>query len=190
MHTPTHLHGLAGSEDRYGFHADITPENILFFRTTNPRDPGLLAVSDFGLSSLHRADSRSRIPNNEVAGAPGNGYRPPECDIEGGLVTRVYDVWTLGCLFLEMLTWLVGGRALLKEFQEERKTRYVITGGLRKMFYEVYESAAVGAVHIRGAARDTKRLYEIQVNPKVTQVRHTITTLLSSFLESDVFQSG
>lgn len=172
MHNPRRGHGLslASSEDRYGFHADITPENVLFFRTSDPKDLGLLSISDFGLSSLHRSASRSKIPNIEVPGAPGNGYRPPECDIEGGIVSQGYDVWTLGCLFLEMLTWLMGSRDLLKEFQEERKMPYIITGGTRKMFYNLSEALASNGVQIRDPNANGTKLYEVRVSPKVTQV--------------------
>jgi hypothetical protein len=34
---------------------------------------------------------------------------------------RQYDIWTLGCLYLQFVCWLVGGIALLDEFAESRK---------------------------------------------------------------------
>ena len=40
------------------------------------------------------------------------GYRPPECDVDGGYINRLFDIWMMGCLFLEMITHLLGGRDL------------------------------------------------------------------------------
>ncbi|KAJ4414301.1 hypothetical protein N0V82_008030 [Gnomoniopsis sp. IMI 355080] len=138
VHELTHTHKSRlepHEQDRFGLHADIKPDNILFFKS--PKHPrGIFILSDFGLASFHRLGSRSNIPNREIPGVP--GYRPPECDVEGGTISRKYDVWTLGCLFLEMATWLLGGPRLLKEFETKADVLY-ITGGLRKMFYLIKE---------------------------------------------------
>lgn len=136
LHEPTHLHkSRLEPQDRFGLHADIKPDNILFFKS-NKHPRGILILSDFGLASFHRQESRSNIPNKAIPGVP--GYRPPECDIEGGTISRKYDIWTLGCLFLEMVTWVLGGKQLLKEFDDEADVLY-ITGGMRKMFYRIKE---------------------------------------------------
>ena len=47
-------------------------------------------------------------------------YRPPECDLKGGKIGQSYDIWTLGCLYLEFITWLLGGWELVKAFEEKR----------------------------------------------------------------------
>lgn len=36
------------------------------------------------------------------------------------LVTREYDIWSLGCLFLEFITWIVHGYTGVEEFEEVR----------------------------------------------------------------------
>lgn len=66
------------------------------------------------------------------------------------LNSMLIDIWTLGSLFLDMLTWLLGGKELLKEFQDFVQVQY-ITGGLRKMFYQILElqSQRPDSVHIR-----------------------------------------
>lgn len=136
LHEPKHLHEpRLEPEDRFGLHADIKPDNILFFRSSQyPR--GILVLSDFGLSEFHRETSRSNIPNQKIPGVP--QYRPPECDVQGGKISRKYDIWTLGCLFVDLLTWLLGGQPLLDRMEIEVETPY-ITGGLRKMFYQINE---------------------------------------------------
>lgn len=131
IHIPQHLTHLG--VQRYGRHGDIKPDNILLFSSTN--DPrGILVVSDMGLSTFNRDTSRSNIPNSKIPGVP--GYRPPECDVEGGTISRAYDIWTLGCLFLELLTWLLGGQAFVDEFEKQRKTVY-ITGAANNIFFDL-----------------------------------------------------
>jgi serine/threonine protein kinase len=101
-------------EKRYGRHGDLKPENILWF--PGP-DGGTLKISDFGLSDS-TSHSKSYIPKSLVATSM--TYRPPECDTEGGIVGQSYDIWTLGCLYLEFITWMLGGWALVKEFEKKR----------------------------------------------------------------------
>jgi serine/threonine protein kinase len=131
IHDPKHLVDL--TVRKYGRHGDIKPDNILWFRSS--KDPmGILVVSDMGLSSLNRDTSRSNIPNTKIPKVP--GYRPPECDVQGGTISRAYDIWTLGCLFLEVLTWLLGGWKLVEQFQNERKSIY-ITGAINNIFFDL-----------------------------------------------------
>jgi serine/threonine protein kinase len=143
IHDPKHLHNLDVVKG-YGRHGDIKPDNILWFRsTTDPR--GILVVSDLGLASFHRDTSRSNIPNKGIPAVP--GYRPPECDIKGGTISRAYDIWTLGCLFLELLTWLLGGRESIHEFSEQRFTTFLITGSINNIFFTLKPTKVPG-VHV------------------------------------------
>jgi serine/threonine protein kinase len=124
------LHGLV--EKKYGRHGDIKPDNILWFDTSS--DPrGILVISDMGLSALNRETSRSGLARYNIPRVP--GYSPPECDVRGGTISRAYDVWTLGCLFLELLTWLLGGSDFRKQFEEKRTTVYSITGSKNNIFF-------------------------------------------------------
>jgi serine/threonine protein kinase len=153
IHDPKHLHNLDIVKG-YGRHGDIKPDNILWFKsTTNQR--GILVVSDLGLASFHRDTSRSNIPNKNIPAVP--GYRPPECDIMGGTISRAYDIWTLGCLFLELLTWLLGGLEFIREFSEQRLTTFLITGSKNNIFFAL-KTTRVPGVHVA------------QVKPQVTDV--------------------
>ena len=49
-------------------------------------------------------------------------YRPPECDMHGGSVSRSFDIWSYGCVLLEFVTWYLGGPDLLVSFVQKRKT--------------------------------------------------------------------
>jgi serine/threonine protein kinase len=102
-------------EKRYGRHGDLKPENILWFSNDNG---GMLMISDFGLAEYSTNHSRSYKHKSRVATSM--SYRPPECDLKDGQIGQSYDIWTLGCLYLEFITWLLGGWGLVKEFEKKR----------------------------------------------------------------------
>ncbi|EPE30998.1 Protein kinase-like (PK-like) [Glarea lozoyensis ATCC 20868] len=102
-------------ESRFGRHGDLKPENILWFSDS---DGGTLKISDFGLSEYSTHHSKSYKPKSKVATSM--SYRPPECDLTGGKIGQSYDIWTLGCLYLEFITWLLGGWELVKKFEKKR----------------------------------------------------------------------
>ena len=132
IHEPDHIN-LRATEKRFGRHGDIKPDNILWFNTSH--DPrGILVIADMGLTAFNSARSRSNVPGRALPGAP--GYRPPECEVEGGVVSRAFDVWTMGCLLLELLTWLLGGQQMLEQFQKKRTTVY-INGSKNDIFFEI-----------------------------------------------------
>lgn len=132
MHNPKHLHDRLGPVKKYGRHNDIKCDNILCFRKSGTTDEVILVISDFGLSAFNSDKSRSNIPNESVPPVP--GYRPPECDIEGGTISRAFDIWTVGCLFLELITWFLGGPKYVKEFGEKRTTLF-INGSNNNIFF-------------------------------------------------------
>jgi serine/threonine protein kinase len=93
IHNPKYPAALPKETLRYGRHGDIKPENILWYKSPDEKDRGIWVISDLGLSAFNREESRSMIPNESILYTP--GYRPPECDIEGGTISRAFDIWTL-----------------------------------------------------------------------------------------------
>jgi serine/threonine protein kinase len=79
-----------GGKNR-GQHGDIKPENILWYDSDDR-----LVIADFGPARLHSSNAVSLT------------YRPPEADLDVPLLQR-YDVWSLGCLYLEFITWYLVG---------------------------------------------------------------------------------
>ncbi|KAI8626138.1 kinase-like domain-containing protein [Xylariaceae sp. FL1651] len=143
IHFPRENMETAEGDHRWGRHGDLKPENVLWFRGRSGR--GTLVISDMGLSQEHRFMSRSNVPKN-VKKTP--KYRPPECDYEGGKISRTFDIWTLGCIFLEMLTWLSGGYILLQDMEESRTTSS-IRGFASDEFFEWVEVEGVNFRTIR-----------------------------------------
>jgi serine/threonine protein kinase len=98
-------------------HADIKPENILCFTSGNgERGPFTLKLADFGEAQEVRTDTRD-VESRHVAHT--KTYRPPEHDTDD-LLTLNYDIWCLGCVYLELITWAVEGSESLDSFENVR----------------------------------------------------------------------
>ncbi|KAK3313296.1 kinase-like domain-containing protein [Apodospora peruviana] len=174
IHEPNHLSTL--EVKRYGRHGDIKPDNILWFRSAKDRN-GILVVSDMGLTSFNRDVSRSNIPGNKIPGAP--GYRPPECEVKGGKVSRAFDIWTLGCLFLELTTWLLGGWALLEEFERARKTPYI--NGIRTNIFFTLKVANGNTVHVAQVKEEvTKWFIKLHAHERCTDFIHDVLDIIEN----------
>ncbi|KZL72868.1 serine/threonine protein kinase [Colletotrichum tofieldiae] len=117
----------------YGRHGDIKPENVLCFKG---KGQGKLVLSDLGLTRTHGDQSRSNRPGELIPTTP--NYRPPECDIDGkkGHVSRDFDIWTMGCLFLEFMVWILDGWEGYKDFQNRRFSPY-INGGETCVYFDI-----------------------------------------------------
>ncbi|KAF2026799.1 hypothetical protein EK21DRAFT_73336 [Setomelanomma holmii] len=118
-------------EIRYGRHGDINPQNILWFTDdlANPaivsRDlRGLLKIADFGTAEMNSTYSKSgpRDVANTMT------YRPPECDAADRTIRQSFDIWCLGCVYLEFVTWMLGGAALVRKFAQKRMSRDPVYG--------------------------------------------------------------
>ncbi|KAF4965292.1 hypothetical protein FSARC_6893 [Fusarium sarcochroum] len=101
-------------------HGDLKPENILHFPGEN-NTHGLLKVADVGVSKLHPEYTRDRLSatTNRYGSST---YLPPEVfsspDSDDLILSRKYDTWGLGCIFLEFVIWLVYGQSLLGKFHK------------------------------------------------------------------------
>jgi serine/threonine protein kinase len=110
-------------EIRYGRHGDLNPQNILWF-TEESEEPGEMAcilrgtlrIADFGTAEMNSLWSKSGI--RDVANTM--TYRPPECDSADRTIRQSFDIWCLGCVFLEFVTWTLGGAHLVRKFAMKR----------------------------------------------------------------------
>ncbi|KAK2044255.1 kinase domain-containing protein [Colletotrichum somersetense] len=100
----------------WGRHGDIKPRNILWFSTYG-EDHDHLVVADLGLTRYHSRLTRSRVLR--VDGFTGT-YRAPEIDL-GDLISSKYDIWSLGCVFLEFCVWYLLGADEIAVFESERR---------------------------------------------------------------------
>lgn len=110
-----------------------------------------LVLTDFGLSSLHKVDTAQRRHPTEV-GAVTLVYRAPESDMKDEsrrATSRSYDIWSLGCVFLEMAAWILGD---LRGLEMARMNK-----GVEEPFFEAQQTV------------DGKYLFSIKKS--VTEVR-------------------
>ncbi|KAK0742737.1 hypothetical protein B0T18DRAFT_391653 [Schizothecium vesticola] len=89
-------------EAKYGIHRDIKPTNILWSGAESSANLGTLQLADLGATSFHHTDTRSNAPG----GVETKTYAPPEQEL-GQPKSRAFDIWSLGCVFLEFLIFIV-----------------------------------------------------------------------------------
>lgn len=103
----------------HGRHGDLKPENILWFKNYKDNDHnsfmGVLKISDFGLTRFHKTASMSRTDPFGMSPT----YRAPEYDVRKK-VSQSYDVWSLGCVILEFITWYILGWDEVQMFEQHR----------------------------------------------------------------------
>ncbi|KAJ2894400.1 kinase-like protein [Zalerion maritima] len=106
--------------EQYGRHGDIKPSNILCF---TPKDSssfqGVLKISDFGMAEFQRRDTKLRSKVEDLRGISPT-YRPPESEIPSNKVTSRFDIWCIGCVYLEFVIWLLLGFDGVAAFSRER----------------------------------------------------------------------
>ncbi|KAF2809499.1 kinase-like protein [Mytilinidion resinicola] len=93
-----------------GCHHDLKPKNILVQGKS-------FLLSDFGLSKLKEATDDSKSPYEHGAG----DYLAPECETH--TVSRPSDIWSFGCIILEILTYIQGNSKAVKDFRDARKEK-------------------------------------------------------------------
>ena len=133
---------------RIGFHHDLKPVNVLLFESDNPNE-FVWKISDFGsgvVSDFTESDQDSIYNSKPSTGDP--IYTAPEFALEGR-VSRPKDIWSLGCIYLEALLWVLDpSRTAVDDFQRER---LVIPGdnAVRKPMY--WYQDCDGGVHMHPA---------------------------------------
>ncbi|KAI1263406.1 kinase-like protein [Xylariaceae sp. FL1019] len=95
-------------------HADIKPRNILCFQAGKNSTPNVvLKLADFGYTRDVELNGTLPVVTHTKT------YRPPDHDIEETIHLK-YDVWCLGCVYLEFITWAVLGFQAIDDFRTER----------------------------------------------------------------------
>jgi serine/threonine protein kinase len=176
-------------KELYVRHGDLKPKNILWFEnppsshsTKAPNAgpnlapipssasslPGLgsFVIADFGLSAAHGAMSRSADPNDQVGRT--DSYQAPEMAIEGGVIRRAYDLWTVGCIFLELCTWYLQGLSGVEQFSLKR--RKAVATGMADGTETFFIARRFDGPESEGQGK--KEEYVIQVKSEVTEVSY------------------
>lgn len=161
--------------NKIGIHGDIKPENIFIFskgqqnkskelamgpptttkdtqseRTSRGGSPSSVAdyremvIGDFGGGAFYDATTNPD-PLRQITVA----YRPPEYDTKLRPVSRSWDVWGLGCTYLEFVTWFLLGPSGLSEFAKRRTTK-TAAGKMSDEYFETFidpsQTGGIGAI--------------------------------------------
>ncbi|KAH6843238.1 kinase-like domain-containing protein [Chaetomium sp. MPI-CAGE-AT-0009] len=109
LHDEHIRHGDLKPENILCFQDKTMPENILCFRNNSlPAPPIRLVVTDVGIAKGHKNATEARAVTSTVVSTA--RYQPPEMELtqkEHSKLSRRYDVWSLGCILLEFLIWLL-----------------------------------------------------------------------------------
>lgn len=115
------------TESLYGFHFDIKPENILV------QNDNSFVISDFGQATfLKVGGTSSRVVGNGGTDA----FAPPEIDNLNVKQSRKFDIWSLGCILVDIATFVAHGREGLPRLDELRHTKLVDSNKEDDRFFE------------------------------------------------------
>lgn len=111
----------------YGFHFDLKPENILV------QDDNSFVISDFGQATFKKVGGTS----SRVIGNGGtDAFAPPEIDNLNTKHSGKYDIWSLGCILVEIATFVAQGRSGLLLLDDIRHTKLSDTNKEDDRFFE------------------------------------------------------
>jgi serine/threonine protein kinase len=153
-----------------GRHGDIKPENILYFGEPDSGEC-YLVVADFTLMRFHSTDTVHYTDATRVDFS--RTYRPPEVMQASKVrIDQSYDVWTLGCVYLEFVTWYLIGYHAIREENFGSPTGDLLDNfqALRKREEGNYEVS------------DDKFFYYYAGYPKVKHSVRQVSSLNSTFL--------
>ncbi len=161
---------------------DIKPENLLMFTYDQEgRKTYWFRLSDFScakvvdlvasVSGQHRLSWRS----TGKSGTP--IYRAPET-ADTGQSSRPYDLWSLGCVFLELLVWYLDGYEALEHFRKSRECHISPKGHEDEGFYFTQDEAKPKRYQVRPAVVDKMRDMSARCTGPLKRIADTIPTLL------------
>lgn len=129
-------YGLGDSNCRHG---DLKPANILYFEKDGDDS---LVIADLGVSRIHEINTNLRTQKTETK-ATTRAYEAPEVeDHEKKKLprSRTYDIWSLGCVYLEFVIWLLYNSDAIRSFEDQRNHP---RNNPESSFYELQDEKAV-----------------------------------------------
>ncbi|KAI0543428.1 hypothetical protein F4679DRAFT_568854 [Xylaria curta] len=95
-------------------HGDLKPDNILVFKSEHTIS---LKIADFGHSVCDR--TTGRLATDATAYSLNPSYSAPELWNRSATDLRLYDVWALGCILLEVTILMRDGAEDIKQFRKD-----------------------------------------------------------------------
>ncbi len=89
------LTGISFLHDNWLMHRDLKPQNCLLHSS------GVIKIADFGLARSFRVPLRHLSDDGDTVTL---WYRAPELILGSPTYTRAVDMWSVGCVFAELMT--------------------------------------------------------------------------------------
>jgi len=134
-----------------GRHGDIKPSNILWYPHG---ELGILKLADFGTTRFGLEGTPTPVYHDAPTTPT---YRAPEYSLQMAMKSS-WDIWTIGCVYIEFITWLSLGWKGVDEFAIKRlredpqdydiqtATYYVLENATPRLKKEVNDVSADGIV--------------------------------------------
>ncbi|KAI6087225.1 protein kinase [Hypoxylon rubiginosum] len=169
-------------QELYGRHGDIKPDNFLWFHPRQP--PDLLALCDFGLGRLHTQVSRSKQNPKDLTWTA--TYRAPEFDLPDGMISRASDIFSLGCVFLEHVTWFMRGVNSVEHVFPARRMDKDIHDFISDTFFTISSDPATGRQRPYLKPEVHRWISELQSDPSCSWYIHQLLDVIRDrMLEPD-----
>ena len=167
-----------GGERKAGYHHDLKPENILYYMAANN-----FLISDFGSGKVHTYRSGSY---NTTSANGTLTYEPPEAAKEGRKTSRPYDMWSLGCVFLELLIWAVLGFQSVEEFRSKRVDRRYPESGTDFVQDDAFwQMLPNGAIRVRESVENRIQALRESILRQSNQPFKEVLELIIKMLDTD-----
>jgi serine/threonine protein kinase len=175
------LHAFAHGNSESYRHGDLKPENILIFDVNNPGFLGVWKMADLGLARHHVIATGERSFTKSNFGAGTISYQPPETFRPTAAPTsRLYDVWCMGCIILQLMTWLHYGIEKVHELTGATKSGF--TKGESSYWYATSWQDTTGLRGTRIHPAVTKHMaqmkLDVQGSGALQELLHIIETKL------------
>jgi serine/threonine protein kinase len=147
----THAEAVAfdqSTRNLFGRHGDLKPGNILWYPDSSTTGGhGILKITDFGVTQFNTENMWDTRKTDKLPNSP--TYRSPESDLDGRLTTAC-DVWALGCVYLEFVTWYFGGYKLVHWFCQRRLAPDVRIANINSdTFFMIREEAGAKTASVK-----------------------------------------
>ncbi|KAL9043640.1 MAG: hypothetical protein Q9214_003179 [Letrouitia sp. 1 TL-2023] len=114
-----------------GWHQDLTPSNIFVFHTEGePKYKFCFKIGDLGTSHFRKYNRSGQVIKDTAT--PGtHTYGAPECSLSdlkirtsAQDVDQSIDIWSLGCIYSVIATWIANDKYMVYEYADQRRTQY------------------------------------------------------------------
>ncbi|KAJ3538735.1 hypothetical protein NM208_g5773 [Fusarium decemcellulare] len=152
-------------------HGDLKPGNILHFPRGNPfcHSEGLqetLVIADYGVAKRHEDATHMRQDGTNTK-ATTRAYEAPEAEgPQNDPRSRRYDLWSVGCIFLEFAVWLLYGHDAVRGFASQRMVKGKMNGG-HPCFYATEDNEEQSRAELNEAVNDA--VDAIRNDPRCTE---------------------